>query len=84
MNFPSTTCSFMFFYTSPQSSSPIHKMFSAIFGMCKDIQVRQQKERDARRKDTWTLKQIAATLELDPPRSPRLDEEANEPETEEQ
>ena len=36
--------------------SPIRKMFSAIFGMCKDIQVRQQKEREARRKDTQTLK----------------------------
>ena len=39
-----------------RSPPPIRKMFSAIFGMCKDIQVRQQKEREARRKDTWTLK----------------------------
>ena len=41
-------------------------MFSAIFGMCKDIRTYQQKEREARRKDTRTLKQIAARLELDP------------------
>ena len=32
--------------------SPIRKMFSAIFGMCKDIRTYQQKEREARRKDT--------------------------------
>ena len=36
--------------------SPIRKMFSAIFGMCKDIRTYQQKEREARRKDTRTLK----------------------------
>ena len=36
--------------------SPIRKMFSAIFGICKDIRTYQQKEREARRKDTWTLK----------------------------
>ena len=64
--------------------SPIRKMFSAIFGMCKDIQTCQQKERKARRKDTQTMKQIAARLELDPPRSPLSDEGASEPETEEQ
>ena len=52
--------------------------------MCKDIQVRQQKEREVRRKDTRTLKQIAARLELDPPRSPLSDEATSEPETEEQ
>ncbi|XP_066374011.1 uncharacterized protein [Miscanthus floridulus] len=50
----------------------------------KDIQVRQQKEREARRKDTQTLKQIAARLELEPSRSPLSDEAASEPETEEQ
>ena len=59
-------------------------MFSAIFGMCKDIQTCQQKEREARRKDTRTLKQIAARLEHDPPRSPLSDEGASEPKTEEQ
>ena len=32
--------------------SPIRSFFSSIFGMCRDIQVRQQKERKARRKDT--------------------------------
>ena len=58
-------------------------MFSAIFGMCKDIRTCQQ-EREARRKDTRTLKQIASRLELDPPRSPLSDEAASEPETEEQ
>ena len=52
--------------------------------MCKDIQTYQQKEREARRKDTRTLKQIAARLELDPHRSPLSDEAASEPETEEQ
>ena len=52
--------------------------------MCKDIQVRQQKEREARRKDTRTLKQIAARLELEPPRSPLSDEVASELETKEE
>ena len=58
-----------------------------MFGMCKDIQVRKQKEREAKRKDTRTLKQIAARLELEPPRSPLSDDTvsvASEPETEEQ
>ena len=64
--------------------SPICKIFSAIFGMCKDIRTCQLKEREVRRKDTQTLKQIASRLELDPPRSPLLDEAASEPETEEQ
>ena len=64
--------------------SPIRKMFNAIFGMCKDIWTYQQKERKVRRKDTQTLKQIASRLELDPPRSPLLDEVASEPETKEQ
>ena len=44
----------------------------------------QQKEREARRKDTRTLKQIASSLELNPPRSPLSDETASELETEEQ
>ena len=64
--------------------SPICKMFSAIFGMCKDIWTYQQKEREPRRKDTWTLKKIASRLELDPPRSPLSDKAASEPKTEEQ
>ena len=64
--------------------SPIRRFFSSIFGMCQDIQTRQQKEREARRKDTQTLKQIASRLELDPPRSPLSDEAASEPEIEEQ
>ena len=84
MSFPSSTCSFTFFFTTLQSSVSYHKMFSAIFGMCKDIRTYQQKEREARRKDTRTLKQIAARLELDPPKSPLSDEAASEPETEEQ
>jgi len=42
-----------------------------------------EREREARRKDTWTLKQIAARLELDPPRSPLSDEEASGPKNEE-
>ena len=74
--------------------SPIRRFFSSIFGMCWDIQVRQRgiesrqkKEREARRKDTRTLKQLATRLELDPPRSPLSDGAvlaASEPETEEQ
>ena len=62
--------------------SPIRRLFSSIFGTCRDIQTRQQKEREARRKDTRTLKQIASRLELDPPRSPLSDEAASEPEIE--
>ena len=76
---------------SPHSTShrgspplPIHRFFSSIFGMCRDIQVRQQKEREARRKDTRTLKQIVARLELEPPRSPPSDDAPSETETEEQ
>ena len=76
-------CFFMFF-SHRHSPPPIRKMFSAIFGMCRDIQTYQQKEREARKKNTWTLKQIATRLELDPPRSPLSDEAASEPETEEQ
>jgi hypothetical protein len=52
--------------------------------MCRDIQIRQREERNARRKDTRTLKQISLSLELDPPRSPISDDETSEPETEEQ
>ena len=48
------------------------------------MQVRQQKEREARRKDTRTLKQIATRLKLEPPRYPLSDEVASEPETVEQ
>ena len=59
-------------------------MFSAIFGMCNDIRTCQHKEREVRRKDTRTLKQIASRLELDPPRSPLSDGAASEPKTEEQ
>lgn len=44
-------------------SSPIRKFFSSIFGMCRDIQVRQRKEGNARRKDSRTLKQISAHLQ---------------------
>jgi hypothetical protein len=64
--------------------SPIRKFFSSIFGMCEDIQVRQQMEREARRKDTRILKQIAARLELEPPRSPPSDDALSELEIEEQ
>ena len=64
--------------------SPIHRFFSSIFGMCRDIQIRKREERKARRKKTRTLKQISKRLELDPPRSPILDDEPSKPETEEQ
>jgi len=59
-------------------------MFSAIFGMCRDIQTRQHREREARRKDTQTLKKISQNLELNPPRSPILVEDLSDLETEEQ
>ena len=77
-------CSFTFYFMPWQSSLTYPQAFSSIFGMCRDIQTRQQKEREARRKDTRTLKQIASNLELDPPRSPLLDEASSEPQTEEQ
>jgi len=64
--------------------SPIHRLFSSIFGRCRDIQIKQREEKKARRKDTCMLKQISQSLELDPPRSPILDDEPSEPETEEQ
>jgi hypothetical protein len=64
--------------------SPIRKFFSSIFGMCKDIHIRQREERKARRKDTRTLKLISQSLELDPPRSLISDDETSELETEEQ
>jgi hypothetical protein len=32
--------------------SPIRRLFSALFGMCKNNEVKQRKEREARRKDT--------------------------------
>jgi len=67
--------------------SPIRKSFSAIFGMCKDmnaIKTRQHHEREARRKDTRTLKELAQKNELPTPRSPTSDSAASERETFEQ
>jgi hypothetical protein len=45
------------YHRSPPS--PIHRLFSAFFGMCKNNEVIQRKEREARRKDTRTLKLIS-------------------------
>lgn len=64
--------------------SPIRRILSNIFGMCKDIRTTQLKEREARRKDTRTLKLLASKQELSPPRSPISDDQPSEPETEEQ
>ena len=54
--------------------------------MCKDSEVRQRKEREARGKDTHTLKMISQNLELNPPRSPISDDDppSSEIETEDQ
>jgi hypothetical protein len=56
-----------------KSSSPIQKMFSLIFGMCKSqhaVDVKAQHERRARKKDTKSVKEIHSHLNLQPPRSP--------------
>jgi hypothetical protein len=67
----------------PRCMSPICKLFTCIFSMCKDAEVRQRKEREARRTDTRTLKQISERLELHPPRSPISEgEPSSETETE--
>jgi AraC-like DNA-binding protein len=52
--------------------SPIQKIFSLLFGMCKSqhtVDVKAQHERHARRKDTKSVKEIHVHLNLQPPRS---------------
>jgi hypothetical protein len=52
--------------------SPIQKIFSLLFGTCKSqhtADVKDQHERCARRKDTKSIKEIRAHLNLEPPRS---------------
>jgi hypothetical protein len=53
--------------------SPIRKIFSLLFGMCKSqhaTNVKAQHERRAKRKDTESVKEIHAHLDLQPPHSP--------------
>jgi AraC-like DNA-binding protein len=53
-------------------TSPIQKIFSLLFGMCKSqhaVDVKAQHERRARRKDTKSVKEIHVHLNLQPPRS---------------
>jgi hypothetical protein len=53
--------------------SPIQKIFSLLFGMCKSqhtVDVKAQHERHVRRKDTKSVKEIHAHLNLQPPHSP--------------
>jgi AraC-like DNA-binding protein len=52
--------------------SPIQKIFSLLFGTCKSqhaTDVKDQHERCARRKDTKSIKEICAHLNLEPPHS---------------
>jgi hypothetical protein len=56
-----------------KSPSPIGKIFRLLFGICRSqhaIEVKAQHERRARRKDTKSVKEIHAHLNLQPPRSP--------------
>jgi AraC-like DNA-binding protein len=53
--------------------SPIQKIFSLLFGMCKsqyDTDVRAQHERRERRKITKSVNEIRTHLNLQPPSSP--------------
>jgi hypothetical protein len=57
--------------------SPIRKIFSLLFGICKSqhaTKVKAQHERHARRKDTKSVKEIHAHLNLQPPHSPIVSE----------
>jgi hypothetical protein len=55
-----------------KSTSPIRKIFNLLFGLCKSqhaADVKVQHERCARKKDTKSVKEIHAHLNLQPPRS---------------
>jgi hypothetical protein len=57
--------------------SPIQKIFSLLFGMCKSqhaVDVRVQHERHERRKITKSVKKICTHLNLQPPSSPIISE----------
>jgi hypothetical protein len=65
--------------------SPIRKIFSLLFEMCKSqhtIDVKAQHERSARRKDTKSIKEIHAHLNLEPPRSLNASEGEESPKIE--
>jgi hypothetical protein len=65
--------------------SPIQKIFSLLFRMCKSqhaTDVKAQYERRARNKDTKSVKVIHAHLNLQPPRSPIASEGEESPEME--
>jgi hypothetical protein len=54
-------------------SSPIQKIYSLLFEMCKSqyfADVKAQHERHARKKDTMSVKEIHSCLNLQPPQSP--------------
>jgi hypothetical protein len=63
--------------------SPIQKIFSLLFGMCKSqhaTDVRAQHERRERRKITKSVKEIRTHLSLQPPSSPIASESEESPE----
>jgi AraC-like DNA-binding protein len=62
--------------------SPLQKLLNLMFGMCKSqhvTDVKAQYERRARRKDTKSVKEIHANLNLQPPHSPIASEGAQSP-----
>jgi hypothetical protein len=66
-------------------SSPIQKIFSLLFGMCKSqhaANVRAQHERCERRKITKSVKEIRTHLNLQPPSSPIASEGEESPKIE--
>jgi hypothetical protein len=65
--------------------SPIQKIFSLLFGMCKSqhtTDVRAQHERHERRKITKSMKEICTHLNLQPPSSPIASKGEESPEIE--
>jgi hypothetical protein len=65
--------------------SPIQKIFSLLFGMCKSqhvTEVKAQHKRRARRKDTKSVKEIHVHLNLQPPHSPIASEGEESPDIE--
>jgi hypothetical protein len=65
--------------------SPIQKIFSLLFGMCKSQHVtvvKAQHERHVRRKDTKSAKEFHAQLDLKPPCSPIASEGEKSPDIE--
>jgi hypothetical protein len=71
--------------TRRKPPSPIQKMFSLIFGLCKSqhtVDVKAQHERHARKKDTKLVKEIHSYLNLQPPRPPIASEGEESPKIE--